>query len=302
MEETEAQGTYGKTRLPSHLVLSADQISDHPPARGRHALDITSFHADHQTWGEARENRPGILFEFQMRRPMPNYELGHVIDNGRVVLGPDGRPIRAFVNIPCLCSSQMEGFRMEAISREDGRITIADFQARMMGDNLPRSNALSMRKTRFRKIGRCLAWDGRDGTVSFENRLRDDMTDQMIQNNSTQQLPDLTSAEVRWLELQSVGTVPARGGQRALPDEVREERLQAARKRNEEKLKAEGKSFRLDVKQENAPTKNTGARGSANIDNPTATKKRKRPVVIGSLASGEEISSDSGEVGFIPLE
>jgi len=193
------------------------------------------------------------------------------MDNGRVVLGPDASPIRDFRDIPKLCSSQMEGFRMEAISRMDSRIAISDFRARMMRDGLPGANAISMRKTRFRNRGRCLAWDRRAGTDFYEVKLRKEMTQDMIDRNSTEGLEDLSSGKVEKLQLETAGKAPARSGKRALDDNVRAQRLDAAKEKNKLKLEAEAK-----LKQENTeqqtPLLGSPSRTTHNV---VSTTKRK---------------------------
>lgn len=194
------------------------------------------------------------------------------MDIGRVVLGPDGVPIRDFRDIPKLCSSQMEGFRMEAISRLDSRISISDFRARMMRDGLPGANAISMRKTRFRTRCRCLAWDRRAGSDFYEEQLRDEMTDDMINRNSTEELDDLSSAKTTKLQLETAGTAPARSGKRALADNVRALRLKTAKAKNQKKLDAEAKLNQENTEQETGSLQNP----SNTNENVVNARKRKR--------------------------
>lgn len=194
------------------------------------------------------------------------------MDNGRVVLGPDGLPIRNFRDIPLLCSSQMEGFRMEAISRLDSRITISDFRARMMRDGLQGANAMSMRKTRFRSKARCLAWDKRAGSDSHEVKLKAEMTPDMINRNSTEELEDLSSAKAEKLQLDTAGSAPARSGTRALPDNVRALRFKTAKERNSKKLQAEEKMQKKEGTEEKVEKPNTLSETTPVV----GTKKRKR--------------------------
>ena len=252
-------------------------ISDHQPTRGNLALDVTAFHLDHKSWGEAREQRPKILFEYKRNgRNDPDYDVGIWMDNGRVVLGPDGLPIRDFHDLPKLCSSQMEGFRMEAISRLDSRISISDFRARMMRDALPGANAISMRKTRFRNKGRCMAWDRRAGTDFYEVNLKKEMTQDMINRNSTEELEDLSSAKAEKMQLDTAGKAPARSGKRALSDDTRALRLKTAREKNQKKLEAEAK-LKQENMEENPET--LGSRSRSN--NAVNDKKRKRTTESG---------------------
>lgn len=194
------------------------------------------------------------------------------MDNGRVVLGPDGLPIRDFIDIPKLCSSQMEGFRMEAISRLDSRISISDFRARMMREGLPGANAISMRKTRFRTRARCLAWDRRAGSDFFEENLRKEMTRDMVNRNSTEDLEDLSSGKAQKLQLDTAGIAPARSGGRALTDDVRAQRLKAAREKNQKKLDAETK-LKQENREEDSEPLTSPSRAATTV---VSAKKRKR--------------------------
>ncbi|KAI9877264.1 MAG: hypothetical protein M1830_004373 [Pleopsidium flavum] len=256
LEETKAQGSY-----------------DHPPARGKHPLDVTAFHQGHKSWDESRDKRPRILFEFKKNgRKDPSNEVGIWIDNDRVVLGPDDLPIRNFPDIPKLCSSQMEGYRMEAISRLDSRICISDFRARMMKDTLPGSNSISMRKTRFRLRCRCLAWEQRAGSDFWENKLKAEMTEHMVRNNSTEQLEDLSMAEVENLQLENSGKNPERARGRALADGVRAQRLEAAKERNAKKLELQARELKKEFDEDEKTFVNEIPKGN----NAPTTRKRKR--------------------------
>lgn len=108
---------------------------------------------------------------------------------------------------------------MEVISRLDPRIRISDFRARMMKESVPGSNSLSMRKTRFRLRGRCLAWEHRAGSDFWEEKLSAEMTEGMVNANSTEQLQDLSMAEIERLQLETSGKNPERARGRALADE-----------------------------------------------------------------------------------
>ena len=277
---------------PAHNIRLI--ISDYPPARGKHELDVTAFHADHQTWGEPREQRPMILFEFKRNdREDPEYDVGTWVDNGRVVLGPDSLPIRDFHDIPKLCSSQMEGFRMEAISRIDSRICISDFRARMMANGLPGANSISMRKTRFRLRGRCSAWEKRAGSNFWEEKLKADMTEAMINSNSTEELVDLTPAQAEQLQLENSGKAPARAKGRALPNAVRALRFRSAKEKNEKKLEAEAKK----LQQEGTEETDLSTTKPETDNVVVGAKKRKRTTNVGAGDLEDESSDESSEEG-----
>lgn len=93
---------------------------------------------DQQYWAPDRENgwyqiKDHVLFRFQRDGyPVPQGEVEIWYYQGRIVLDMDNHPVKKYSNIPACCSSDMEGWLMEAISRLDGRITQADFRARMV--------------------------------------------------------------------------------------------------------------------------------------------------------------------------
>lgn len=160
---------------------------------------------------------------------------------------------------------------MEAITRLDPRICISDFRARMMKQAVPGANSLSMRKTRFRLRGRCLAWEQRAGSDFWESKLSAEMTDDMLEANSTELLQDLSSAEIEQLQLQTSGKNPERARGRALAENVRIQRLKAAKEKNAKKLALEGK-VKGEVKDETEDSSDARPMGNhALVD-----KKRKR--------------------------
>ena len=71
-----------------------------------------------------REHRPDILFQWKRAgHRNPTYIVPDWYHRGKIVLDRDNRPVRKFRNIPDTCSSMLEGGIMEAIKREDNRIT-----------------------------------------------------------------------------------------------------------------------------------------------------------------------------------
>lgn len=71
-----------------------------------------------------RANRPEILFQWEKAdHKDPTYIVPDWYHDGKIVLDPDNRPVRKFRNIPDVCSSLLEGGVMEAIKREDSRVT-----------------------------------------------------------------------------------------------------------------------------------------------------------------------------------
>lgn len=109
-----------------------------PRAKGNDEFDETSFLLEQEHWAGDRDNgwyqiTDHVLFRFQRDNyPVPRGEVELWYYRGRIVLDMDNHPVKKYSNIPACCSSDMEGWLMEAISRLDGRITQADFRARMV--------------------------------------------------------------------------------------------------------------------------------------------------------------------------
>jgi len=181
---------------------------------------------------------------------------------------------------------------MEVISRLDPRIRISDFRARMMKESVPGSNSLSMRKTRFRLRGRCLAWEHRAGSDFWEEKLSAEMTEGMVNANSTEQLQDLSMAEIERLQLETSGKNPERARGRALADDVRAQRLEAAKGKNAKKLELEAK-FKEEIRDEDGSSFNTRPKGNNALTN----GKRKRTTGVGAPDS-DAFDEDYEEVSF----
>ena len=103
------------------------------PDHGVDSMDITSFHPDQLNWSSNRLHRPSILTLWSEHPgSAPNYSLGYLLFNGRLILDYAGNPIRAFRHLPLTISSTVGGFRVEAWNRQDiHRLRIDDILARL---------------------------------------------------------------------------------------------------------------------------------------------------------------------------
>ena len=115
-----------------------------------------------------------------------------------------------YPEIPATCSSQMEGWLMEAIVRLNAEITAADFRARMPRPGAPEVNALSMRRTRFREVSGAISWKGGKGSDNIKAWMLSKLPQSCIDENSTRNFRDLTSDEARECHAANQGQFPER--------------------------------------------------------------------------------------------
>lgn len=114
-------------------------VAYEPADYGIDSMDITSFHPDQQDWSADRAHRAPILTLWsEPLRSAPDYHIGCLLFNGRLILDYASNPIRAFRNLPLTISSAVKGFRLETWTRQDGhRLRIDDVRARMRTRNTP---------------------------------------------------------------------------------------------------------------------------------------------------------------------
>ena len=212
---------------------------------GEHEDDKTSFHPGQRTWGPNKPNWPPLDHQLEKRDYRdPVYEVPIWMDHGRVVLDPDNHPVKRFREIPTTCSSEMEGWLMEGIRRQNSSIGYKDFRARMPrspGANQDKPlyslSTFSMRGTRFREKHGLLSWDTRAGTARLNEYFRGLKSQASITSNSTLNERDPTEVEIAESKRLNKGKHSERAGLRKLATEERQKRDQAAQ-RKLEKLKA----------------------------------------------------------------
>ncbi|KAL8675659.1 MAG: hypothetical protein Q9224_007430, partial [Gallowayella concinna] len=185
------------------------------PERGFSFVDRTAFKVDQQLWHmNERSKRPDCLFLWEDPNQLPKYTPENWYDNGRIVLGSDGRPLKMWRELPLTISGQCEGLRMEAWRRLNPDIMVRDIVARMprltsKGKNLIYKDikipALANRCTRDRCRAGIKAWHPRDGSREKERRLMEmiplEIQKQIVRENSTRCFRDLTDAEIAYIEL-----------------------------------------------------------------------------------------------------
>ena len=80
--------------------------------------------------------------------------------------------LREDTNFPLCLSSREEGWSLEAMARQDGRITHEDFMQRMpFSASRPDIQSISMRRSRFRWKAGCKSWVSRSASGSNSQYL-----------------------------------------------------------------------------------------------------------------------------------
>ncbi|ERF70121.1 hypothetical protein EPUS_00308 [Endocarpon pusillum Z07020] len=195
-----------------------------PPRRGddQPTEDITTFLAGQKSWAfGSKEGRPSILFQlypkidqYPDRNKVVPWLEWEIDGETKIVLDVVSRsPLRDFKNIPVQLASNVEGGRLEAMGREDSRITSSDFLQHMIPllnengepkrdekgvilSDRPSRHVLDYVRTQFRNQCRCLSWRTlRYGSV-FDRQLLKDITKQDKDANTTRNLPDLSHSEI----------------------------------------------------------------------------------------------------------
>ena len=190
---------------------------DDTPAQGYGAHDITAFHPDHEHWGSGERDdwhkiTGNVLYRFSPGvGPFPNYIVDTWFDNGRIVLDGRGHPMKKYRDIPLTCSSEIEGWRIEAIRRQDPRISMTDLQARMprfiegpkTGNGRYKNkkhaiwalSTIGMRVTRFRWENSIPAWDTNGSSNAYNDAIWARMSEKQRKNNTTEGIVPLNSEE-----------------------------------------------------------------------------------------------------------
>lgn len=144
-------------------------------------------------------------------------------------------PLKKYHNMPLTLSSQVEGYLIEQMRREDIRISRKDICARMplqkvnSKGNLVRGaglTAIGMRSTRFRMEQACVAWTKREGTDTICDYIKGLLSKEGLEANSTEELPGLTPRQQAEAKRPNKGKYLSRAGPRALSPQTRLERDQ----------------------------------------------------------------------------
>ncbi|KAL8801770.1 MAG: hypothetical protein Q9182_004242 [Xanthomendoza sp. 2 TL-2023] len=227
-------------------MMDAKGRYEQEPERGLSRSDRTAFKSDQQSWQmKERSKRPDCLFLWEDPNESSDYTPTDWYDEGRIVLGSDGCPVKKWRELPLTISGQCEGFRIEAWRRLNPNIRVRDIVARMpkltsKGKKLMYKDikipALANRCTRDRCKAGLKAWNPRDGSRVKERRLMEmipfEIQQQIVRENSTRCFRDLTDAEIAYIEVGNKGTEASlkKAGSRMLSIEERQKRLDKKQK------------------------------------------------------------------------
>lgn len=221
----------------------------YPREAGNLPNDVTAFHKAQQNWGFKRHQRPDILHQYEKAGyKNPTYPVPIWIHNEKIVLDYEDQPMLAFRNMPATISTKVEGGLQEAITREDSRIDVKDFRARMMenpkgkgkrASTRPTLSAISMRRSRFRWRAGYLSWTPRTGTGDIKEYLDGLLPEACKTSNSTKGFRDLKRSEVKLMTEKNRGKHLKRAGARSVTAEKRMQMDKAFYKSIEEAKKQE---------------------------------------------------------------
>lgn len=230
----------------------------YPREAGNLPNDVTAFHKAQQNWGFERHQRPEILHQYEKAGyKNPTYRVPIWIYNGKIVLDYEGQPILAFRNMPATISTKAEGGLQEAITREDSRIDVKDFRARMMENpkgkgkrtsTRPTLSAISMRRSRFRWRAGYLSWTPRTGTGDIKEYLDGLLPDACKTSNSTKDFRELRRSEVKLMTEKNRGKHLKRAGTRSVTAEKRM-KMDKAFYKSIEDAKEQEKNFKVEEEQ-----------------------------------------------------
>lgn len=203
-----------------HIILI---LLGHAPEAGPGPADVTAFHSPHSYWQEEREHRPEVLKKFL---PPPNHtastekDVGFLYYKTSLVLDYRTHPLKAH-DMPLTFSSNLEGWRLEAIRRTDPHISLKDIEARVpVVESLDSNgtfsckpvcdeNALAARARRFRERTGNVSWCAREGSEAIRKFMASLLTAEALRNNSALDR-DLTKSEMAQLRMLNLGRNPER--------------------------------------------------------------------------------------------
>ena len=193
-------------------AVETDAEPDVAPARGKYSEDVTTFVEHQRHW--SIDNLPDILYQWKPQGPRrPASEPVMAINEST------GKEVERFENVPAYLSTQVEGWRIEAMMREDVRITYKGLWdlMRAVPGRPTRIHTLQMRAQRFRQQYRIRTWATRDTDSFWSDQIDRALTPQQKAANTTRDLEPYSPAEFRALQKSRNGTQPQRsrkGGQK----------------------------------------------------------------------------------------
>lgn len=209
--------------------------SDHAREKGAAPNDETSYLASQKKWGpDPERNWPQILHRPERNElPAPDYPIGILRYNGKIVLDLDNRPILDYVDLPATLSTEFSGQHMETITRLDPRISHKDFRARMpktrkgrRGQTLkPYSlSAIAMRMARFRRKHGLSSWIQHEGSKNQNKLPMSQLSQGNTEADSTQRVLSPSPVAQANANSEKKGERATRAGRQALSVKATQER------------------------------------------------------------------------------
>ncbi len=203
--------------------------TEHPDEPGPGKFNVTSFYRKHVSWGPDRENRPKINYDWEedrVKNPQPQCPgFMQWEENGKkyVVLDPHDNPVKDW-DIPATIASNIPGYKLEAMRRENMSLGHKDFWARMQSqinigtedkpiwEELGHPNSIvNMPMERFRFHAGLCSWTNRSKTLKIKAGLKK-LYGNMIQNNNVRAFGrDLTTREIKEIKKGDDAVFPIKG-------------------------------------------------------------------------------------------
>ena len=201
--------------------------------------DITTAAGAQAGWGPTRGvDRPTVLYEYL---PQGQYAYGQndrtkkvykvffpfVHTDGRVFVNDNFQVMKFSAHLPMLVSTDIEGWRMVAIMRLDPQLRLSDFVDRMplnrpdttkRATKRPTTGTLQTRCVRSRQAIRAILRPRLKKTSYIDRQVAKDMALAGITGNSTEQLQDLTRAQIQCQNIVLYAGKTERAGKRANKD------------------------------------------------------------------------------------
>ena len=189
--------------------------TEHPDEPGPGEYNVTSFYRKHVSWGPEREDRPNIDYDWEedkVKNPRPKCPgFMQWEENGKkhVVLDPHDNPVKDW-DIPATIASNIPGYKLEAMRRENMSLGHKDFWARMQSqinvgtedepiwEELGHPNSIvNMPMERFRFHAGLCSWTKRNKSLMIKAGLKK-LYGNIIQNNTVRAFGrDLTAREIK---------------------------------------------------------------------------------------------------------
>lgn len=221
-----------------HLVPA---FTDHRLVDGE---NITIRHRINADWtGERRAGRPKVLFllvpqeswEFTAERNRPKKPPNAFepeIYNGHIVLNGRGKALKCSPMMPLRCSTDIEGWEMEALYRYDPTLCHQDFIDRMVvnlpaGKTIPTPGTLNHRRRRDRLKMRAIPWPTPNHLSYSDQQVLKEFGPVGVTQNVTWLLEDLTKEQVDVHTAITYGSHLERSGGNAQDDRSRREKFRS---------------------------------------------------------------------------